>query len=422
MGELIDFAAMTIPLEAYYDDVQQGLQPIKTASPKETGSNPIINDWDVSLRFSGFPPKREWLVPGVFPERAVSLFAGGGGIGKSLILGDLGTKVGAYDGLEKPVMTPFGPLDGGGKVVFWGAEDDAIEVHTRFDTMGVEVPRGQLFWVPLPDAGGVRPLFGFARYGRTPIATRIFNDFYLQLKGINDLSLVVIDPLQAFSGGLDLNDPGHCQFIGTTFGRVASACNCTIILTHHVRKSRITDVEEAREAVRGSGGLIDAVRSAVVVWPTPDDEAVKVCRKLGTEYARNKVANLAVVKANFRADWSVKTLIRDDNGLLIDRSAELTQEAPDYATLMAMLVLEIDRAAGENKPFTKSGEHGVYERRMELGEDFIKMGRDKLRGLVQTLIDNGRLKYFSLDGVENSRHIWLASPNNPVPFGNELGG
>jgi hypothetical protein len=44
------------------------------------------------------------------------------------------------------------------------------------------------------------------------------------------------------------------------------------------------------------------------------------------------------------------------------------------------------------------------------------MGRDRLRNMVQTLIDDGRLKYFGIDSVENSRQIWLASPNKPLPF------
>ncbi len=415
MGDLVEFASMVIPIEAYCNDAA-GLQPMKNASPSETGSTPIIPDWDVSLRFNGEPPQREWLIPGIFPKRTVALYAGCGGIGKSMMLGSLAAKIAAFDEAMGASLTPFGEIRSGGKVVMLGAEDDMIEVHNRFRSLGVEVAPRRLFWIPLPDAGGVQPLFGFAPYGRTPITTRIFDDFYSQLRVINDLALVVIDPLQAFSGGLDLNDAGHCQFIGTTFGRMASVCNCTIILTHHVRKSRITDVEEAREAVRGSGGLIDAVRAAVVAWPTPDDEAVKVCRILGTEYARNKVANLAVVKANFRADWSVKTLIRDENGLLIDRSAELTHEAPDYAALMAMLVLEIDRAAGENKPFTRSGEHGIWKRRNELPDCFHQKSKHSLEQFINTLIEAGKLRYFTLPGVQNSRRIWLAAINTQVPF------
>jgi RecA-family ATPase len=374
VGNSADHLSIVIPIDAYCDDAA-GLHQTKNARPSDTLSAPAISDWDVADRFVGDPPPREWLVQGVFPKRTVGLVAGGGGIGKSLLLGDVATKVAAFDGLEKPIMISFGQLAGGGKVVILGAEDDAIEVHLRYRSMGVEVPTGRMFWLPLPDAGGVMPLFGFAPYGgKTPITTRYFDEFFAQLLKLNALALVIVDPLQAFSGGLDLNDAGHCQFVGTAFGRVAAECGCTVILTHHVRKTKIQNVDEAREAVRGSGGLIDAVRAAVVVWPLPDDDAVKVCRKLGAEHTRNKVANLAVVKANFKADWTVKTLVRDESGLLFDRTADLTQDVPNYGALLNILVLAIDGAAAENKPFTKSGEHGVYERRAELGGHFEKWG------------------------------------------------
>jgi len=233
---------------------------------------------------------------------------------------------------------------------------------------------------------------------------------------IGGLALVVIDPLQAFSGGLEINDPGHCQFIVTTFGRLAALCGCSVIITHHVRKTKITNAEEAREAVRGSGGLLDAVRSTVVVWPAPEDDAKTVCRKLGTVYDRDKVANLAVVMANFKKDSTVRTLVRDEGGLLLDRTAELTHDAPNYGAALDMLVLAIATAAAENRPLTKTGKSGVWKRRHELPSIFHDKPKTPLEEMVGGLIEHGRLCCFSLPGVSKSRQVWLAATNDQIPF------
>ncbi len=65
--------------------------------------------------------------------------------------------------------------------------------------------------LPLPDAGGPRPLI--ATNGKTLARTPFFDDLKRQLVQLPELRLVIIDPLQAFVLA-DVNaDPAAAQFL-----------------------------------------------------------------------------------------------------------------------------------------------------------------------------------------------------------------
>ncbi|MGZ8195042.1 MAG: AAA family ATPase, partial [Methylosarcina sp.] len=270
----------------------------------------------------------------------------------------------------------------------------------------------RLIVVPLPDAGGNVSLFEIDPVTKAPATTQAFRNLTNQLKAMANLTLVVLDPLQALCGGLDLNLPQHGQHVCGALAKLAADTGAAAIGSHHFRKgNEIKNPEDAREAIRGSGGLVDGVRSAIALWPASSTEVEQTCKRLGLEWQRNRVCKMAVVKANFKADWHIKTLVRGEDGLLSDRGLDLYNATPKPAETEAKLLEEIEQAAGNGTPFTKTGQSGIYERRHELSAFFHDWGRNKLQDAVQGLLNAGKLRTFKLKGTGKNGAVWLGKPD-----------
>lgn len=371
--------------------------------------------WDASKRFAGAPPERQWLVEGVILKGKAALLAAAGGVGKSFLLLELAYKTATFQpGALNGNFTAFGKLAHGGAAVMICAEDDAIEIHNRLTVFGPLPQPSRLIIVPLPDAGGTQALFELNPTTKAPATAQAFENLKRQLAEIPSLALVVLDPLQALCGGLDLNLPQHGQHVCGALAALAADTGAAVIVSHHLRKGgAIQSPDEAREAIRGSGGLVDGVRSALAVWPDNTDEAKSVCKRLGNDWERNKVCKLAVVKANFKADLHVKTLVRGDDGLLVDRGFDLYTVTPKQQEVCDKLVNEIEAAAKNGKPFTRSGQNGVYERRHELSPYFHDWGRQKLLDTVQGLLNAGTLDLFKVGGTKTGK-VWLGGSHGAL--------
>ncbi|MDP2828732.1 MAG: AAA family ATPase [Sulfuricellaceae bacterium] len=306
-----------------------------------------LADWHAQDRFTGEPPRREMLVSGVFPMGKPALVAAAGGVGKSFSLLQLAREVaaGSDDDLMRPVLFG-GVLQATGAAVLVTSEDDAIEVHSRLASMG-EIP-SRLYVVSLPDAGGVRPLFQADRAGVVS-ATPAWVELTRQLIAMKNLKLIVLDPLQPLAA-CDLNDAGAAQAVCSRLAALASETGAAVIISHHFSKQR--DIEtpaQAREAVRGSGALVDGVRCAYALWPMPMAKARATCTTLGRDYAPDCIVMGAVVKSNGKATRDVITLLRNDFGLLVDMTADLRDRAPKVKDLLPELKAAIAGAAADGK-------------------------------------------------------------------------
>jgi RecA-family ATPase len=174
-----------------------------------------LEDWHVA-RFKGEPPEMEYLVEGIFPQGVPALLAASGGIGKSFALLDLALKVALFRGDDPFEVAPFafgGRVTKGGKVVFLTAEDSADSVHRRLAQIStpdeIEKASPNLVVVPLPDATGAIAL---VNEGMGVVSmTEHYHDLMDQLLNMEDVALVIIDPLQAFCWA-DVNaDPKAAQ-------------------------------------------------------------------------------------------------------------------------------------------------------------------------------------------------------------------
>jgi hypothetical protein len=185
---------------------------------------------------------------------------------------------------------------------------------------------GNLFVVPLPDAGGPVPLIQnvMGQYAITPQ----YLELRRQLQEMGDIALVVIDPLQAFAHA-DINtDPAAGQFWWTVMAELCVSVNANVIIAHHMRKEgtfAIKKSSQAREAIRGTTALVDGARWVYSLWAMPEQDEIIIAQKMSFESGVGNCVMGGVVKINDKADKGTRTYVRAEDGLLIDKTSEVSQ-------------------------------------------------------------------------------------------------
>jgi hypothetical protein len=141
----------------------------------------------------------------------------------------------------------------------------------------------------------------------------------------------------------------------------------------------------------------------------------KICKTLEVDFAPNAVVYGCTVKSNDGASREKWTLLRAANGSLRDVThARRARRAPS-AELSATLVQAITAAAKEGRPFTKTGVNGLFERRTELGEDFVEMGKHQIVKLAEDLLQAGSIVAALASGSTTVK--WLDVPVGPFATG-----
>ena len=348
-------------------------------------------------RYAGEARPITWLCQGTIPLGIPALIAAMGGLGKSYLALDLALQIAAgVAGLEQPRKILGGRITIEGTAVVITAEDSFDAVHRRLNRIDPTFRRlrhpKRLIVLPLPDAGGLRPLI--ASDGKALARTPFFNDLKLQLLQLSELRLVVIDPLQAFVLA-DVNaDPAAAQFLWSAMAELAAATGATVLLTHHMRKDgmlRIADGDDAREAIRGTTALVDGARLAYALWKLDDETARPVCNTLQVPFERGRIVRGAVVKANDEADHSAHTYLREDSGLLVQVEAEPDRAAePAFTMAQAREVLnEIDRRFNEGKsPFSHASQAGPRYLGHHLMRQY-RMTKKAATDLIADWLNNG---------------------------------
>ena len=351
-------------------------------------------------RYAGEARPITWLCKGTIPLGIPALIAAMGGLGKSYLALDLALQIAAgVAGLEQPRLILGGRIAVEGTAVVITAEDSFDAVHRRLNRIDPTSRRlrhpKRLIVLPLPDAGGARPLI--ASDGKTLARSPFLEELKRQLLEIKELRLIVIDPLQAFVLA-DVNaDPAAAQFLWSAMAEIASATGATVLLTHHMRKDgmmKITDGDDAREAIRGTTALVDGARLAYALWKLDDDTAKPICEKLEIPFERGRLVRGAVVKANDEADHTAHTYRREESGLLMQLETEPQATNSSESTFskdQAREVLkEVDRRFEAGTPFS----HSPQGRTRYLGHYLtrqLRISRRAAEKLIADWINNGVL-------------------------------
>jgi hypothetical protein len=354
------------------------------------------------------------LVENSLPLGVPILIAAPGETGKTTML------------LELACRTAFGEKGGaapifGGSVVHEGsavvlvAEESAGAIHRRLNVLDPDGARlsnkgNRLIVVPMPEEGGPRPLFVENRGMLT--STDFYKRICEQLLALRDLVLIVFDPLQTFVHARINDDPGAGQFVCSQLAALANATKAATIVSHHMRKAAngvtLASLAAARDAVRGTSALIDGVRFAYALWPADEQEAKRVCRELKTAFEPNKVVRGGVVKANEYANRKISTYVRNELGLLVDRSDYLTDSAAVQSCYLLSLTEAVSGAAQQGRPFTKTGKNGLFEQRNRLPQDLRGLSKHKLLNLADQALGQ-RLVVQAMAQGSRSVH-WLDIP------------
>ena len=395
------------------------LDSAKRQEPPRKKRRISLQDWTFD-RYKGPPPERKWLIDGVLPLGVPGMVAAIGGAGKSMLMMDLAAKVALTEtGSPIPMEALGGPVVPiSGVAVMLTAEDDQGEVHRRTAQIIFEKPDPKrLIIVPLPNAGGAMPLITMSLDGL--IMTEAFNDLHEELLEIPNLRLIVIDPLQNFAGGDVNSDPAAGAMFFAGMGRLAAETGATTLVTHHFRKvgsKPIIIASEAREAIRGTTALVDGGRWSYALWEVEQEEAQKICKKLGQPFKRDSVFRGAVVKSNWPVDKTVRVYMRNPaTGLLIDRTMYLYVVATKRDDPLDCLVSHVAKAAENGQPFTKTGGNGLFERRSEFQDELADFSKRRLWDLTDTLLESGRLVQCIAQG--SSLKKWLDVPGGDFALG-----
>lgn len=376
-----------------------------------------------SNQFAGAAPIQKFLIGDTIPLGVPVVFAAAGDSGKGMMTLDLAMKVASGEGMQ----SSFGGLiSHHGSAIILSAEDDRDELHrriSRLDPLNKRLTyRHDLIVVPLPNEGGVFPIMKKDTTGY--ITDSKFDEIYEEILEIEDLALIIIDPMASFVHA-DVNaDPAAGAAFMGLLAQMATETGATVLVNHHMAKisdgDAIETPEQARNKIRGTSAIVDGVRSAFSVWQVREDLGRARCRDLKVPYARNAVFDGAVVKSNGPANRDVRHFIRNPHtGLLEDRTVEVKstgrsavhQDRQDY-------VLQFVRErelAGKFLTFT-SGVDCLYEQIQVAPIDDIPAAN--LKDLGKTTIENTARKLME----ENTIGTYRRTRNGPRKWLGVVGG
>jgi 5S rRNA maturation endonuclease (ribonuclease M5) len=382
----------------------------------------------VDKYFIGAAPEQKFLIGNTIPLGVPVVFAAAGDSGKGMMTLDLAMKVASGASMQNA----FGGLVAEhGDAIIITAEDDKDEMHrriSRLDPMRYrETYDHKLRILPLPNLGGVFPIM--QKFDNTYLMGEEFSRIYDQMLEMENLKLIVIDPLASFVHA-DVNaDPAAGAAFMGLLAQMATETGATVMVNHHMAKvdskEPISTPEEARNKIRGTSAIVDGVRSAFAVWQVDEGTGKQRCRDLNVPYTRNAVFDGAVVKSNGPANREIRHFIRNsDTGLLEDRSVDIQSLAMSEAVRdrLAHVVQYIRMREEQGLAVTIEGTHdGVWNTAngLEPNEPCIiaiqSVKPTTIKNTITTAMQQGLVEKYRL--TPSGPLKYLGVPNGPLSNG-----
>jgi len=366
--------------------------------PKEVQRRFNLAERTAARLFIGEPPPVNWLVRGIFPLGVCCLVASPPNVGKSFLSLDMAAKVAGYPGPLCPGYSFGAEVAAHGRAVYVSAEDDEPEIHRRLWSLCGGVMPDRLLVLSLPDVGH----FGIIEADRTAKEfkpTEAWRDLVTEIRELPDVKLILLDTLQALTTG-DTNTVEATQPLMNEATALASATGACVLLVHHVAKGSTREIRtalDAMESIRGSGAIAGTARAAYVMWP-PADGGREVCDVLGEQYQEGLIAFGIVAKKYGDARRDRTVFVRDDRGILQDRTQQfnMLSGADDTDTLRADLLKAIRDQWQNGQAFADShGTKGLHTRRHELLDVFHGKSRTWFDEQAAKLLADGSIKRLS---------------------------
>lgn len=196
-----------------------------------------------------------WLWPNVFAQGKFSLISGHPGLGKSqvsLYLAATVSQVALW-----PASTSAAT---GGNVIIISAEDDPADtIKPRLEALGANMDRIYILDT-VTDSDK-----------KEPRTFSLKNDIYKlasMLEEIDDVSLVIIDPISAYTAGVDNHKDADLRQILSPLSKLAEKYNVAIVGIAHLNKGG-----EGKEAITRTSGSMALIAAARAAWYVIRDDA-----------------------------------------------------------------------------------------------------------------------------------------------------
>lgn len=396
---------------------QKNYGPVIPSDARAPRAWNIKQNWS-TREYEGEPPAQRWLVDGVVPLGEPGVVAGEGGVGKSFLALDLCLRVATGAPAQLDPLN-FGMTESfGGRIVEFGAavfitaEESKAALHRRLHTLDPSNCRQgkPLYVVAARDIGGALSLTRGKNEGFTPSAYAEM--LFAELSSIENLRLVVIDPLATFFGG-DINDRTAAQAFADVLNQIASATGATIIALHHMTKS---GDDKGRRRVLGSGGFVDGMRFAYTLGLVDEERARKIAPEYGLPSDHGELVRGALVKANGGPTGDEHIYERREGGVLrqLPKRADIATEA--HTLRLASLSDAVDWYAERGQPFTKTGAPGLAQNRQCLPPELRDLPERALARLAEDALRSGVLVAAAAPGEKKQK--WLCKPGGVLAMGN----
>lgn len=242
------------------------------------------------------PAQAESLWPGVIPTGDVSLLIAEGGAGKGMLMADVVARVSR--GWPMPPYAPDDPavdpdtVGTPGKVVMISVEDDSAETTVnRLIAAGADLTMvDDMSHVERAKVAGNTSRTRFAIGGDDGGDLGLLRK---RIQELGDVRLVVMDPLMAIATStVAFNQQMRLKVIDP-LQELAKDTGVSIVVVSHFTKgggksyAGGTDMSTLANRVAGSKGLVDAVRMASVVVPSPVNPEIRLLLNLKSNMGTN---------------------------------------------------------------------------------------------------------------------------------------
>jgi len=296
----------------------------------------LFNNDDSLICLSDVKAERvHWLWEERIPQSMVTILAGDMGMCKTWITCALtaavsrGRRLAECKTLSKPA-----------NVLLYSAED-SIPITLKPRLVGCNANCKRVFTYPF----GARDDLNFSPFGMT--------DFKQQIVKLR-AKLVVIDPLLAYTSGMDSYRPNDVRAIMSPLMSIADECSCAIVCTHHLNKGKHA---KAIYRLIASGQFPAAARSVLLVGKNPRDPI-----QYGIAHIKCNVSALAPTLGYVIVDGQLEFTGESDltaDDLLAAESK--TKRPKDIAHDLLIEVLDGGKPMRQKRLFKKAKDAGISE-------------------------------------------------------------
>jgi RecA-family ATPase len=311
-------------------------------------------------------PERQWFVEGLIPDRTVTNLSGAGGSGKTEII----LQLIAASSLQTQW---FGKDVSIGPCLYYGAEDEADELHRRLETIVRRAGRqlSELEGIRLIPMAGLDAVLAEPDRKGTLAATAIFPKLEAEAKALRP-KLIVIDPSADVFGGDEINRSQVRKFISMLRG-LAIDFDCAVLLLSHPSLTGLN----SGTGTSGSTAWNNSVRSRLYLEIPNESPDARV---------------LKVVKANYGKTGEAIAIRWNDGVYDLDNGPDPVVETLVNSTVdkLFLELLGIFTGQGQNVGIITGTTYAPAK--MAKHPKAKGYGKDKLAASMQRLLDSGCIK------------------------------